>query len=232
MDTTSASIAAIASMMSPNSEYHICVWIWVSSFTPEAASRKQSTAQFKYSAQTEPHSGTCKCWTRSWGPQLWTGCASARDSWSSLRVLPGTFATQGVPLSGRMRFWRVTRDGCVARKLNLEQSPLDYCRPQGADLRISPDHRKQMGAGHASLIPCWFQNGAVNVNPNSGRRVLHALRELQHSKALVCVLHCSFLQLIRASHSHSQLRFRKEWQFRLLLTRVSRPFGSTALITK
>src|SRR6266568_3267014 len=88
------------------------------------------------------------------------------------------------------------RDGCVARKLNLEQSSLDYCRPQGADFRITSDHRNQVGAEWASIIPSWFQSGSVNVNPNAGRRVFHALGELQRSKALVCVLHTRFLQTL------------------------------------
>src|SRR5882762_9182554 len=36
---------------------------------------------------------------------------------------------------------------------------------------------------------CRLQNDTIRINPNAGGRVLHALGELQYSKALVCVLH-------------------------------------------
>jgi hypothetical protein len=87
-----------------------------------------------------------------------------------------------------------SRNGSATRELNLEQGSLGDRRPEGTDLGVSRDHRNQVGSDWASFIFCWFQNGAVNVNPNAGRRVFHAFCKFQRSKALVCVLHDSVLQ--------------------------------------
>jgi hypothetical protein len=77
----------------------------------------------------------------------------------------------------------------MCRWINLEHSCLGHCRPNGADFGISTNHRDQVSACLASLILRRFENGSVNMNANAGGGVLHAFRELEHSKALVCVLH-------------------------------------------
>jgi hypothetical protein len=51
------------------------------------------------------------------------------------------------------------------------------------------------------FILWWPENGSVDVNPNSGRRVLHALDEFQRSKALMCVLQFSIPPAAVASYS-------------------------------
>jgi hypothetical protein len=48
-----------------------------------------------------------------------------------------------------------------------------------------------MELGLVSSISRRFQNGSVDVDPNAGRRVFHALGELERSKAVVSVEHGS-----------------------------------------
>jgi len=57
-----------------------------------------------------------------------------------------------------------------------------------------------MGGSLTSFIFCGFQDDAVNVNPDASSSVFRAFGEFQRSKALVCVLHFRFLQLIDVQH--------------------------------
>ncbi len=70
---------------------------------------------------------------------------------------------------------------------------------------------------------------SVKVDANAGGCVLHALDELQDCKALVCILHCSFLQRSVSSHSRSRLKYSEERQFQLSPRKVSLRLGSAPL---